>query len=300
MKVTVNSPKTPVTEGSQGIAAATVPNVCKMPGPPAPFVPTPLPNIGQSSDSPSGYSKSVEVEGKKVAIQGASFKSKGDMASKGTGGGLVSSNTHGETKFVAPGSMDVTIEGKSVQLLGDAMTNNHGSAANSATLMGVVQSPLAPGVPAQGDPDPCDHQWKEKEPGKSPSQAAADNNTLVAKNAGKSSMNETMRGYSFENKGVDANMKKMNIQSVGKVFECARCQQTQEVDIAGDNRVAECKSRKFKGVKSASKQARRIRDIQHKVFDKTQNPLSKLDSSLPDHAASQAKYLERGFDVEVV
>ena len=89
--VGVNPPKTPVTKGSNGIAAATVPNVCKMPGPPAPFVPTPLPNIGKSSDSPKGYSKKVKIEKKTVAIKGATFKSKGDVASKGTGGGLVSS-----------------------------------------------------------------------------------------------------------------------------------------------------------------------------------------------------------------
>jgi hypothetical protein len=84
--VAVNSPKTPVHEGSSGVAAATVPNVCKMPGPPAPFVPTPLPNIGKSGDSPKGYTKNVTVEGKCVAIAGASFGSQGDIASKGTGG----------------------------------------------------------------------------------------------------------------------------------------------------------------------------------------------------------------------
>ena len=50
--VSVNPPKTPVTKGSNSIAAATVPNVCKMPGPPAPFVPTPLPNIRKSGNSP--------------------------------------------------------------------------------------------------------------------------------------------------------------------------------------------------------------------------------------------------------
>jgi hypothetical protein len=37
---------TPVTAASTSVAAATVPNVRKMPAPPpAPFVPTPLPNI---------------------------------------------------------------------------------------------------------------------------------------------------------------------------------------------------------------------------------------------------------------
>jgi len=145
VKVSVNPPKTPVTKGSNGIATATVPNVCKMPGPPAPFVPVPLPNIGKSGDSPKGYTKKVTVEGQTVAIKGATFGSMGDVASKGTGGGLISANTHGPTKFVGPGSMNVKFEGKNVQFLGDPMLNNcggSGSPPNSATLLGVIQGPL--------------------------------------------------------------------------------------------------------------------------------------------------------------
>lgn len=130
--VAINPPKTPVTEGSSGIAAATLPNVCKMPGPPAPFVPTPLPNIGRSGSDAKGYSKKVEIEGNKVAIKGASFTSQGDVASKATGGGMVSANTHGPTKFIGPGSMDVKIEGKNVQLLGDPMMNNCGGGGSPA------------------------------------------------------------------------------------------------------------------------------------------------------------------------
>lgn len=148
--VTVNAPKTPVTRGSSGLAAATLPNICKMPGPPAPFVPTPLPNIGKSGSSPDGYSQSVKVEGEPVAIAGASFGSMGDVASKGTGGGLVSNNVEGPTKFIAPGSMDVQIEGKNVQLLGDQMLNNcgpGGSPANSGTMMGLGQAPGSPASP---------------------------------------------------------------------------------------------------------------------------------------------------------
>ncbi len=149
MSVGVNPPKTPVTKGSNGVAAATVPNVCKMPGPPAPFVPSPLPNIGKSGSSPKGYTKKVKVKGKNVAIKGATFKSMGDMASKGTGGGLISANTHGPTKFITPGSMDVKMEGKNVQLLSDMMLNNcgpSGSPPNSATLAGVLQAPAPPAL----------------------------------------------------------------------------------------------------------------------------------------------------------
>lgn len=122
----VNPPKTPVTEGSSDLATATLPNVCKMPGPPAPFIPTPLPNIGQSSDSLTDATTTVKFDGKKVAIKGAYYLSQPspDVASQGTGGGIVSATVQGKTKFVAPGSMNVKAEGKNIQLLGDAMTNN--------------------------------------------------------------------------------------------------------------------------------------------------------------------------------
>jgi uncharacterized Zn-binding protein involved in type VI secretion len=126
ISVGVNPPKTPVTEGSLGMAPADIPNVCKMPGPPAPFIPTPLPNIGQSRDRLSDATSTVKIEGKKIAIKGSYFMSQPspDVASQGTGGGIVSAKTQGKTKFVAPGSMDVKAEGKNIQLLGDAMTNN--------------------------------------------------------------------------------------------------------------------------------------------------------------------------------
>lgn len=160
--VSVNPPKTPVTKGSSGIAAATMPNICKMPGPPAPFVPTPLPNIGKSDTSPTDYSTTVKIEGQPVAIAGATFGSMGDVASKGTGGGLISSNCEGPTKFVGPGSFDVKIEGKNVQLLGDPMLNNcgpGGSPPNAATMTGVLQPPGAMTF-IYGDDEKCDNCGK--------------------------------------------------------------------------------------------------------------------------------------------
>jgi len=148
--VGIHPPKTPVTKGSSGTAQNTVPNVCKMPGPPAPFVPTPLPNIGQSGKDAQGYSTTVKIEGQPVAIQGASFGSSGDVASKGTGGGIVSSNVEGPTKFIGPGSFTVKIEGKNVQLLSDPMMNNcgpGGSPPNAATMMGLKQDSEEPDKP---------------------------------------------------------------------------------------------------------------------------------------------------------
>ncbi len=141
--VAIHPPKTPVNKGSGGIAKATLPNVCKMPGPPAPFVPAPLPNIAKSELSPQGYSTTVEIDGNAVAIRGAMFESMGDMASKGTGGGLISANCHGPAKFITPGSMTVKIEGKAVHLLGEPMLNNCGPSGSppntGATMMGVHQ-----------------------------------------------------------------------------------------------------------------------------------------------------------------
>jgi hypothetical protein len=141
--VGIHPPKTPVTKGSHGIASNTIPNVCKMPGPPAPFVPTPLPNIGKSELSPQGYSTSVKIEGDAVAIMGCSFGSMGDIASKGMGGGIISMNCEGPTKFIAPGSFTVKIEGKFVQLKTDPMLNNNGPAGsppNAATMIGLDQA----------------------------------------------------------------------------------------------------------------------------------------------------------------
>ena len=134
--ISVNPPHTPVTEGSGGKALATMPNVCKMPGPPAPFVPTPLPNLGTSGDNLTDGTTTVKFEGKRVAIKGSTFMSQpsGDVASQGTGGGIISSKTQGKTEWLAPGSMDVKAEGKNIQLLGDAMGNNGGSPVNSATM----------------------------------------------------------------------------------------------------------------------------------------------------------------------
>lgn len=121
--VGVNPPNTPVLDGS-GTSLASLPNVCKMPGPPAPFVPTPLPNTGRSGKKLRKASKTVRFDGKKVATKGTYFMSFGDEPSKATGGGIMTGTTGGKTKFISPGSLNVKVEGKNVQLRTDLTTNN--------------------------------------------------------------------------------------------------------------------------------------------------------------------------------
>jgi uncharacterized Zn-binding protein involved in type VI secretion len=162
--VGIHPPKTPVLEKGMHVAKATLPNVCKMPGPPAPFVPTPLPNIGKSNLSPQGYSTTVKIEGSAVAIRGATFNSIGDIASKPTGGGLVSANVEGVTKFITPGSFTVKIESKPVQLLGEAMLNNCGPSGSPPNTGATLMGNTGPDAPKPGDV--CAHANIRRDPEK--------------------------------------------------------------------------------------------------------------------------------------
>ena len=152
--ISVNPPKTPVTEGSGGKAFATTPNVCKMPGP----MLTPLPNLGTSGDRLHDGTTTVKFDGKKVAIKGSYFMSRpsGDVVSQGTGGGIISANTQGKTEWLAPGSMDVKAEGKNIQLLGDTMGNNGGSPVNAATMK-ELQDAIGPDVAKELCAAVCKH-----------------------------------------------------------------------------------------------------------------------------------------------
>lgn len=281
-------------QGSNGIAAATVPDVCKTPSPGGP-VPMPYPNIARSSSLTSG-TKTVQSDGgNSAAIKGSEFsQSNGDEA--GTLGGVKSSTNMKEATWISY-SFDVRLEGQNACRLTDKMQMNHG---NTVCLGGEIQSPLAPGVASETTPDPCDHVWVIKDPGQSPEEGKKANQALSDKLAKSPSKSELQRGYDFENKAIDENMQKLDIQAIGRIYECDNCHIEQEVDIVGKNRVAESKSRNFNGVKKKGKQSHRVRDIQQKLFDKGQNPLAKIDGNLADHAQSTDKYLGRGFNVEVV
>jgi uncharacterized Zn-binding protein involved in type VI secretion len=284
--VSVHGPKTPITENSGGVAKATIPNVCKMPGPPAPFVPAPLPNIGKSELSPKGYSKTVKIEGSTVAIRGATFNSMGDMASKGTGGGLISANTHGPTKFITPGSMTVKIEGKAVHLKGEPMLNNcgpNGSPPNTgATMLGADNKTGE--KPAKCPP----HDW-EIVSAQTPEETKAENSAKAAELRARGGKNAIRQAETldFEIKAIDANMDKMQIDMTNVKIKCKDCPQDGQIDIIGDEQIAEAQSvsaENYRKDKKKEAQAERLVEFQNMMngvnhLGPQHQPISKHDNA---------------------
>jgi uncharacterized Zn-binding protein involved in type VI secretion len=283
-----------VHKGSNGISVATLPDVCKTPSPGGP-VPLPYPNVSQSATLKKGTT-TVKVDGgNMIAVKGSEFAvSNGD--NPGTLGGVKSSTFMKESTWILY-SFDVKMQGRNVCRLSDKKFQNH---ENTVDLGGEFQSFLAPGAPRPDDqPEICpkggDHAWKEIS-SKTVEEGKNDNNRLatVLKDKG------SARGYAFENSAIDANMEIMEIQKVGAMFVCSKCGQDQEVDIVGKGQIGEAKSRKFGKVRKRGAQARRLRDIQQKLFNRNKNPRAKLDGSFDDVNLSVEKYQERGFDSEIV
>ncbi|HDH04682.1 MAG TPA: DUF4150 domain-containing protein [Nitrospirae bacterium] len=128
-----------VHKGSMGIAKSTIPDVCKTPSPGGP-VPIPYPIIvSMSSDLKKG-TKTVKVDGKKMAaVKGSEFsRCTGDEP--GTAGGGVKSSTNMKEATWLLYSFDVKLDGKNACRLSDKMMMNHG---NTACLGGIAQQPVA-------------------------------------------------------------------------------------------------------------------------------------------------------------
>lgn len=124
-----------VNEDSKGVTIA-FPDVCKTPGPPAPFVPIPYPNIAKSSDTAKG-TKKVKAEGKPICVKDSNFStSVGDEAGT-AGGGMVSAKTKGKAEFVNF-SFDVQFEGKNVPRSFDLMLHNDKNTPPFPVLQGPV------------------------------------------------------------------------------------------------------------------------------------------------------------------
>jgi len=123
MAVTVSVNKLMLShKAANGIAAATVPDVCKTPSPGGP-VPVPYPNIAQSDTLDKGTKTVTADGGNMCANKGSEYSSSnGDEA--GTAGGVKSSTNMKEAKWITT-SMDVKLEGQGAARLSDKMTNNH-------------------------------------------------------------------------------------------------------------------------------------------------------------------------------
>lgn len=108
-------------KGSNGIAMATVPDICKTPSPGGP-IPIPYPNIARSATLSNGTT-TVKADGNMVANKGSEYaSSNGDEA--GTAGGVKSSVNMKAAKWITY-SMDVKMDGKNACRLSDKMSSNN-------------------------------------------------------------------------------------------------------------------------------------------------------------------------------
>jgi len=112
-----------------GAMSMAMPDVCKVPAPPAPPIPMPFPNNAQSTmANPSTASKKVMISNAPAhSMKTIVTLSMGDNA--GVAGGLVSSKMMGECRHTK-GSMKVMIEGQPGTRITD-MTMQNAMPANA-------------------------------------------------------------------------------------------------------------------------------------------------------------------------
>jgi hypothetical protein len=114
------------------------PDVCKVPAPPAPFVPVPFPNIAMLPQGNGGtMSSKVKIGNQPAATKDTEIPmSSGDEA--GTLGGMISGQFKGACKFKS-GSSKVKWEGKAAVHVTSPIGQN-GSNANAPGGMQVAPS----------------------------------------------------------------------------------------------------------------------------------------------------------------
>ncbi|MBN2320591.1 MAG: DUF4150 domain-containing protein [Acidobacteria bacterium] len=112
-----------------------MPDVCKVPAPPAPPIPTPFPNTGMLNQA-TNVSMKVKICGKQtVTVKSKIPKTMGDEA--GVAGGLISGMNMGPASF-KKGNTNVKVEGSPVISL-TSMTAHNGTNANAPA--GTVVAP---------------------------------------------------------------------------------------------------------------------------------------------------------------
>lgn len=127
-----------------GAMSMAMPDVCKIPAPPAPPIPTPFPNNAQSSmGNPSTASKKVMVANSPAhSLKTIVTLSMGDNA--GVAGGLVSSKMMGECRH-SKGSTKVMVEGQpSTRITDMTMQNAMPANAVGTTIKPAQTKVLAP------------------------------------------------------------------------------------------------------------------------------------------------------------
>ena len=112
-----------VTHANGSALSINFPCVGKTPGPPAPFVPVPYPNISKGGDTDKG-SKKVTADGKAVALKNKSeFSTSSGNEAASAGGGIVTSKQKGKSSYFMY-SMDVKIEKSEVPRAFDIMAGD--------------------------------------------------------------------------------------------------------------------------------------------------------------------------------
>ncbi len=147
-------------------------------------------------------------------------------------------------------------------------------------------------APPSTDKTSCDHSWMEKK-SKTPEEGKKANKETADKV--KTSDPPSEKGYKFENHCIDSNMEKLKIEKVSVLYECLLCGQTQEVDIVGENQIAECKNKK----KADLTQAARLNDIQKKTKGGGK-PLAKINENHKKSKRLEKTYSNNGFETEMV
>jgi len=103
------------------------PDVCKVPAPPAPPIPTPFPNIAMPNQA-TGFSTKVKIDGQPAIMKGTTIPmSSGDEA--GALLGVTSSKIKGDLEY-KEGSSKVKVEGKELSQLTSMTAQNGGGNAN--------------------------------------------------------------------------------------------------------------------------------------------------------------------------
>ena len=112
-----------LTHANGDALSINFPCVGKTPGPPAPFIPVPYPNVSKGADTDDG-SKKTEADGKPIALKDSSvFKTSTGNEAATAGGGLVTSKLKGKSSYFMY-SLDVKIESKEVPRSFDIMAGD--------------------------------------------------------------------------------------------------------------------------------------------------------------------------------